>query len=92
MKHSEFWIGLEFWCDGRRWRCTDIGTRVVTAISLEPHEVVEFMAPKGETTIAQARRYIADDTSWLNGPPYAVEESVFHEYDMQGCSMTKDDK
>ena len=25
---------------GKRWRCTDIGTRVIVAISLEPHKAV----------------------------------------------------
>jgi predicted RNase H-like HicB family nuclease len=33
----EFAIGLEFYCDARRWRCTDVGTRVVIAIALD-HE------------------------------------------------------
>ena len=27
-----------------------------------------------------------DDSSWYNGPPYAVAESVFDEYDIEGCS------
>lgn len=26
-----------------------------------------------------------DDPSWLNGPPYAVSETVFDEYDIAGC-------
>jgi hypothetical protein len=43
MKHSESRIGLEFWCGGKRWCCTDVGTRVVTAISLEPHELAEMI-------------------------------------------------
>lgn len=37
MKREEFAIGLVFWSDGRRWRCTDIGTRVITAFRLD-HE------------------------------------------------------
>jgi hypothetical protein len=28
-----------------------------------------------------------DDESWYNGPPYAVAESVFDEYDLEGCSL-----
>ncbi len=35
MKLSEFEIGKTFWCGGRPWRCTDIGTRVIIAILLE---------------------------------------------------------
>ena len=26
-----------------------------------------------------------DDPSWLNGPPYAVEELVFDENELLGC-------
>ena len=26
-----------------------------------------------------------DDPSWYNGPPYAVAEHVFDEYDQEGC-------
>ena len=35
MRREDFRIGLEFWCDGRRWRCIDLGTRVVVAVCLE---------------------------------------------------------
>jgi len=27
-----------------------------------------------------------DDPSWYNGPPYAVAECTFDEYDVEGCS------
>jgi hypothetical protein len=30
-----------------------------------------------------------DDRSWLNGPPDAVEEIVFDEYDLPGCFRTE---
>jgi hypothetical protein len=40
MRHDEFKIGLEFWCAGKRWRCTDKGSRVVVAVCLEPREGV----------------------------------------------------
>jgi hypothetical protein len=32
-----------------------------------------------------------DDSSWFNGPPYAVAESVFDEYDQEGCLLTTDE-
>lgn len=38
MQHKDFRIGVEFECGGRRWRCTDIGTRTVIAIPLEHPE------------------------------------------------------
>ena len=35
MQLTDFEIGLEFECGGKRWRCTDLGTRTVIAIVLE---------------------------------------------------------
>jgi hypothetical protein len=51
---------MEFWCSGRRWRCTDVGTRVVVGICLEPHEVVTVTreSPTSSTTMT---RTISDD-------------------------------
>jgi hypothetical protein len=34
MEHSEFKIGTEFMTEVGRWRCTYVGTRVITAIRL----------------------------------------------------------
>ena len=34
MEHSDFSIGTEFMTETGRWRCTDVGTRVITAIRL----------------------------------------------------------
>jgi hypothetical protein len=67
MRHSDFSIGLEFYTATGRWRCTDVGTRIVVAIRLDTR-----------------------DADWYNGPPYAVSESVFDEYDMEGCSIEAD--
>ena len=64
MTREDFHIGLEFYTASGKWRCTDVGTRVITAIKLDK-----------------------DDVSWYNGPPYAVVESVFDEYDQAGCSL-----
>lgn len=38
MKPSDFKIGLEFWMSGARWRCTDVGSRVVVAIRLDKYD------------------------------------------------------
>ena len=64
MRISEFKVGSEYLCGYKRWRCTDIGKRVVVAICLDDH----------------------DDPSWLNGPPFAIPESVFDEFDVKGCT------
>ena len=39
----------------------------------------------GKRTIAAIRLNHDDDPSWYNGPPYAVTETVFDEYDFEGC-------
>jgi hypothetical protein len=89
MKHAQFFVGVEFWCGGRRWRCTDIGSRTIIAISLEPHEVESVKMAKGAALPADEQRNLTNDPSWLNGPPYAVDETVFDEYDLEGCSLAR---
>jgi hypothetical protein len=29
-----------------------------------------------------------EDRTWFDGPPYAVVERVFDEYDQKGCTLT----
>jgi hypothetical protein len=65
MKHRDFLIGREFLTPAGRWRCTDVGARVITAIKLD----------------------MDHDPSWYNGLPYVVAESVFDEYDFEGCEV-----
>jgi hypothetical protein len=87
MQHNEFRIGETFWCSGRHWRCTDIGTRIIVAIRIDRVDV-------GSNTL-EARRTLnhaeAEAAGWFNGPPYAVAESVFDEYDMGACSLAPAD-
>lgn len=90
MKRSDFRIGVDFWCGGNRWRCTDVGTRVIVAISLEPHEVVTYVPSPDGVSPPQLERHTTDDPSWLIGPPYAVVERVFDEYDLPACSLSKE--
>jgi len=88
MKHERFRIGIEFWCGGRRWRCTDVGTRTVVGICLEPREGVSVtgdVEAGGITT-----RTITTDDSWFAGPPYAVAEAVFDEHSIEGCTLSPD--
>lgn len=90
MKHGEFQIGAEFWCGGKRWRCTDLGSRVIVAISLEPHEVADQMPSDDGVSPGRLERRVTGDPSWLAGPPYMVVETVFDEYDLPACTLTKD--
>jgi len=41
----------------------------------------------GSRVVAAIRLDHDDDPSWYNGPPYAVAEVVFDEYDMEGCTL-----
>ncbi len=81
--HADFYIGREFWTETGRWRCTDVGTRTICAISLESREIVTLR--DDETQLRQ----IASDPSWFNGPPYAVAESVFDETDFGALYASK---
>jgi hypothetical protein len=37
MKYGDLTIGMEFMYGGKRWRCTDIGTRTIIAVCLDDH-------------------------------------------------------
>jgi hypothetical protein len=82
MRHDEFRIGGTFWCGGRQWRCTDIGTRTIAAIRVDRVEVGSS-TPGRRRTLTRAE---AEAEGWFNGPPYAVAESVFDEDEIEGCS------
>jgi len=46
VKHSDFRIGLEFvGSNGRRWRCTDVGTRTILAVSLDSENPDWYQGP-----------------------------------------------
>lgn len=45
MKHSEFEIGQNFFCNDEEWKCTDIGTRVIVAIKLSDLEGEPLTGP-----------------------------------------------
>jgi hypothetical protein len=86
MELSDFVIGETFWTHAGAFRCTDIGTRVVVAVKLGPREIGRAEKVDGELRITKR---IDDDPSWLNGPPYAVEEVVFDENELLGCFRTE---
>ena len=80
MEHHEFAISIDFNNNHSLWRCTDIGTRTVVAIQIDRAEVVSVMVCGGKPgpenqSVVDPRRA----PSWLNGPPYALAETVFDE-------------
>lgn len=87
MQKKDFSIGLQFYCGGRRWRCTDVGTRVIVAISLEPREMVRFDVDPSGKSKGLKLSFISDDPRDLKGPPYGVVESAFDEDDMEACTL-----
>lgn len=86
MKLSDFRIGLEFTLDegASRWRCTDIGTRVVIAIRIDSAQIStkRNCEPVTTKTVSGAE---AEAAGYFNGPPYGVLETVFDEYEIDQC-------
>ena len=89
MKHSDFAIGKTFHTVTGPWRCTDIGSRAVVAISLKPRTMVSCTV--GEDGTLTKEHYLSDDPVDLEGPPYGLVEVVFDEFDMQGCYTTSEE-
>ena len=83
MEHKDFTIGQEFLCGEKRWRCTDKGTRVIVAIAL--HDTIYVSCDDGKETRRVRAKEDAEADGWFKGPPYAVEEVVFDEEDIEGC-------
>lgn len=79
MKLAEFQIGQEFTMSDHRWRCTDIGSRVVVAIRLSgPHEI-------GGSKPRILTREEAEAIGMFNGPTYIVHETAIDEDSMKAC-------
>ncbi|HEY1943980.1 MAG TPA: hypothetical protein VGH40_17855 [Roseiarcus sp.] len=87
MRFSDFAIGLEFWCGAHRWRCTDIGSRVVVAIRIDVADIVEKR--RDEIVHRRLTGQEAEAEGWFSGPPYPVAEVVLDEDDIEGCSLER---
>ena len=86
MQLSEFTIGEAFWCGDRRWRCTGIGTRSAIAIRIDSVDVGSNV-PELPWTLSGSE---GEADGCFNGPPYAVAEYAFDEYDQEACSLEPD--
>lgn len=92
MRREDFAIGQTFYTATGRWRCTDVGTRVVVAIKYDAITVTQStLAATGrrETREVALTFEEAEQAGWFRGPPYAGAESVFDEYDMEGCAPSR---
>ena len=81
MKHNEFVIGQDFICADRRWRCTDIGCRVIVAIPADYAEITRYSAKQMQT------KTTALTEKDLFGPTYWLAEIVFDEDGMISCEL-----
>lgn len=91
MRLDQFRIGMAFSDGLALWRCTDIGTRVVVAIRLDQATVRrEVRNGDGSTDAVYEEIDPRQEPSWLAGPPYALAETVFGEYDLDGCREVAD--
>ncbi|MDR3440585.1 hypothetical protein [Telmatospirillum sp.] len=86
VNHSDFIIGGTFWCGDRQWRCTDIGTRTIIAMRIDCVQVADSTGG-----LKRLSRGDAKADGWFNGPPYAVAEVVFDEYDLEVCTLAASD-
>lgn len=86
MDLSDFRIGAEFMLDdgASRWRCTDIGTRVVVAIRVDSAQISTKREGEPVTTRTVPGPE-AEAAGYFNGPPYGVLETVFDEYELEAC-------
>lgn len=90
MIRTDFSIGKEFWCGGHKWLCTDIGTRVITAIRVSgDHDIIEVVSPDGTQTVKTLDEDAMRNGHWFDGPPYQIEEGVFDEDDQKDCSANE---
>lgn len=91
MRLDDFRIGDTFALSGGLWRCTDIGSRVVVAIRIDQVDVESVSIEHGAVSPASSRRLDraeAEAEGWFKGPPFAVAEMVFDEYDQQACERS----
>lgn len=84
MDLSAFRVGGEFTYGGGRFRCTDVGTRVIVAIRVDEAQV-STLEPGGPLTTRVIPGAEADAMGWFRGPPYRVVERVFDEDDRAVC-------
>src|SRR2546423_1022034 len=65
------------------WRWQGFGTRTIVAIRIDRVDV--------QSNTAELRRSLrgseADADGWFDGPPYAVAETAFDEYEMEACTL-----
>jgi hypothetical protein len=77
MKLSEFKIGETFFCGGNTWRCTDVGSRIVSAIQVDGTDGIKIVSfENGVQTDSIISYEQAHKEKWFNGPPYVENDAI----------------
>jgi hypothetical protein len=82
MKQNDFKIGLEFRFRDQTWRCTDVGTRTISAICLTETWTTRVHANTG---VKEKVKLAVVDKKFFDGPPYGVSEQVLSEETFASC-------
>lgn len=81
---KSFKIDDKFACGNHHYKVTDIGNRTIVAIQIDEVETITY-----DKNLKEIKEMLdeedAERQGWFNGPPYAVSELVFGEYDLEGC-------
>jgi hypothetical protein len=89
---ADLQIGTAFSTGRALWRCTDVGTRSITAIRIDrvvtPRPLGEHETWATDQTAADPRKL----PSWVNGPPYALAEFSFDEQDIEMLELVPREK
>lgn len=71
--------------------CTDVGTRVAVAIRLDKGSICHNeRQADGSVRTWTEEIDLRQHPEWLAGPPYAVAEEVFDEYELETCEPVED--
>ncbi len=89
MKLKQIRINQHFWMSGKKYLCTDVGTRTIAAIRWDLNEKIPMIEGryKGKKLITKKvmrKRKLED----FNGPPYHVVEIVIDEYALESCTIS----
>ena len=88
-KPSDFKIGEVFHYQNHTWKCTDIGTRTISAICLSEVWVTRTRA---NTHVKERVRLEPSqiDAKRFDGPPYRVQEQIFDDRVFKFCVSDTD--
>jgi hypothetical protein len=74
MKKTEFEIGKDFYTETGKWRCTDIGTRIITAIQLNQEDPANYNGPPYSILEYVFDEYDMEECSFEAFEPDNIEE------------------